>query len=105
MTGTGFGKANGGCAPMFDERFFREELPRLMEQYQAERARERIQPELILQHGVFLRAEGPIEAAPGYVSFEYQIRNEKRRAFVPYDAILAVTLAPAEKEKSRPGLF
>ncbi|BDG59335.1 hypothetical protein [Caldinitratiruptor microaerophilus] len=90
---------------MLDQRFFREELPSLMERYQGERPNEKIQAELLLQHGVFLRAEGPIEAGPSYIAFDYQIRNEKRRAVVPYDAIIAVSLAPAEKEKSKPGLI
>jgi len=88
---------------MLDERFFREELPRLIQEYQQQHGGETCETEVLLQHGISFRPVGPIEVGPAYIHFEYEVRGTRRQAVVPLDAILAVSLGPEEK-KAKPGL-
>lgn len=90
---------------MFGQRFFQEELPALLAAYRQERGDEKAQAELLLRHGVFIRIEGEVQARPEYMACDYKLRDEKRRALVPYDSIVAITFAPGEREKSKPGLI
>lgn len=91
---------------MLDQRFFAEELPRLLAAYRQQRQEENVQPELLLRHGITLRVEGNLTAGPQFLTFEYTLRNNDRRlAVVPYDSIVAVSLAPAERDRPRPGLI
>lgn len=88
---------------MLNQAFFQTELPGLLAAYRTETADPKAQVELVLKHGVFLRAEGDLEPREHCLMVNYKLRDQLRRAVVPYDSIVAVTFAPAEREKNRPG--
>lgn len=87
---------------MLDQRFFREELPRLIQAYQQQHGSEP-ETEVLLQHGISFRPTGPIAVGQECIRFEYEVRGQRRQAIVPFDTVLAITLGPEEK-KTKPGL-
>ncbi len=90
---------------MLNQGFFQEELPRLLAAYRAEKGDEKAQPELVLKNGITIRVEGAVEGHLDYITFDYKLRDDRRRAVVPYTSIVAVTFGPSERERAKPGLI
>lgn len=90
-----------GVSVVFNQAFFQGQLPALKENFSRD-AGQAAQVELLLSHGLVFRAEAELEAGPDYLTFPYSLRQEKRRAVIPYDSIVAVNLIPAEQKQRRP---
>lgn len=91
-----------GDAAMLDQRFFQEELPRLISAYAGENGGQQPEVELLLQHGFVFRTTEPITAGSTHIQVHYKnAGDEKRQAIVPYNSLVAVSLAPPSTTRRR----